>query len=77
MALGKAPWTLYSSAWDSTFVQRLVAGGDSGLSLVEHAIGKVGCGDVSILIEREVYRERTGLTDVRIWTLDGGLAAHG
>jgi hypothetical protein len=36
----------------------------------------VGCGDLSILLEREVYRERTGLSDVRIWALDARLAAH-
>jgi hypothetical protein len=36
----------------------------------------LGCGDLSILVEREVYRDRTGLPDVRIWTLDAGLRAH-
>ncbi len=73
---GRAPWELNSSKWDDDFLHRLVSGGMTGLTLVEHAIRGVGCGDLSILVEREIYRERTGLSDVRIWTLDAKLAAH-
>jgi hypothetical protein len=76
VASGEAPWVLFSSKWDGEFLRLLLAGAATGIPLVEHAMHKVGCGDLSILVERETYRERTGLSDVRIWTLDAGLAAH-
>jgi hypothetical protein len=76
VAGGEAPWVLFSSKWDGEFLRLLLAGAATGIPLVEHAMHKVGCGDISILVERETYRERTGLSDVRIWTLDAGLAAH-
>ncbi|WP_045877129.1 hypothetical protein [Pseudofrankia sp. DC12] len=61
---------------DGAFLERLVRGGSTGVSLVDHAMHELGCGDLSILMEREVYRDQTGISDVRIWTLDAGLAAH-
>ncbi|WP_035749940.1 hypothetical protein [Parafrankia discariae] len=76
VAEGKAPWSLNSSAWDGDFLRKLVDGGATGLGLVDHAVQGLGCGDLSILVEREIYRERTGLADVRIWTLDQTLGAH-
>lgn len=76
VASGQAPWRLYSSAWDGEFLDRLVAGGITGSSLVEHAVRGLGCGDLSILVEREVYRARTGISDVRIWTLDALLDSY-
>jgi predicted ATPase len=33
-------------------------------------------GDLVSRVERETYRERTGITDVRIWTLDASLHAY-
>jgi hypothetical protein len=76
VAVGKSPWRLHGAVWDAEFLRRLVAGGTTGLALVDHATHRLGCGDLSILVEREVYRDRTGLPDVRIWTLDAGLRAH-
>jgi hypothetical protein len=29
-----------------------------------------------VLAEREIYRERTGLTEVRVWSLDQDLLAY-
>jgi hypothetical protein len=76
VATGQAPWRLYSSAWDGGFLGRLAAGGMTGSSLVEHAVRGLGCGDLSILVEREMYRERTGISDVRVWTLDALLDSY-
>jgi hypothetical protein len=76
VAAGRAPWRLHSASWDSAFLHRLVRAGSTGATLVDHAMRELGCGDLSILVEREVYRDQTGISDVRIWTLDAGLAAH-
>jgi hypothetical protein len=54
-----------------------VRGGSTGMNLVEHAGSRVGCGDVCILAEREAYRSNSGLDDVRIWSIDAHLRAHG
>jgi hypothetical protein len=76
VAADEAPWHLHSVRWDGQYLERLVAGGLTGLSLVEHAVSHLGCGDLSILVEREIYRAEARISDVRIWTLDDGLNAY-
>ena len=39
-------------------------------------MSNVGCGDLCVLAEREIYRQRTGLTDVLVWSLDLELLAY-
>jgi hypothetical protein len=39
-------------------------------------MNNIGCGDLCVLAEREIYRERTGLTEVRVWSLDQDLLAY-
>ncbi len=73
---GKAPWHLHIFSWDRTFLSALLDGASTGSSLIEHAIAKVGCGDLCVLAERDLYRKRTAIQDVRIWTLDHQLASH-
>ena len=36
----------------------------------------LGCGDLCILAERDFYKQRTKLREVKIWTIDAQLAAH-
>ena len=71
----KAPWVLHEVGWDGRFLRVLAAGASSGVSLVEHALNKVGCGDLCILAERDRYLAgvSSGVT-AEIWTLDQGLA---
>ena len=76
VAADEAPWQLHSVRWDGEYLERLVAGGLTGLSLVDHAVSQLGCGDLSILVEREIFRAEARIQDVRIWTLDAGLNAH-
>src|SRR5262249_8173261 len=73
---GTAPWRLHVFSWNEDFLQSLVEGAATGRSLVDHAMSNVGCGDLCVLAEREIYRERTGLTDVRVWSLDRELLAY-
>jgi len=72
----KAPWQLHAFWWNEDFLASLIDGANTGTSLVEHAAAGVGCGDLCVLAERDIYRKRTAIDDVRIWTLDHGLEAY-
>jgi hypothetical protein len=72
----KAPWQLHAFWWDENFLKILIEGAGTGSSLVAHAVARVGCGDLCVLAERDIYRERTAIEDVQIWTLDQQLAAY-
>lgn len=73
---GTAPWVPHEFAWDSDFIRRLIAGASTGSDLVGLLTQRVGGGDLSILVERDLYRSRTRLTDVTIWTKDAALRAY-
>jgi len=65
--------------WDGVFLQTFLDGDGTGESWVNLASrGAIGGGDLSILVERQQYCERTGraLSVVGIWTLDKELAAR-
>jgi len=75
---GKSPFVLHETAWGGGFFDKLVRGGTTGTTLVDHLTqGQLGCGDVAILVERDHYLARvaTGVT-ATVWTLDRGLASH-
>lgn len=76
VAKDQAPWKLHSLAWDTDFLELLVERPAPGGTLVELAQGGLAGGDICILAEREMYKRRTGISDVRIWTLDRGLDAR-
>lgn len=71
----KAPWTLNAVGWDKGFLESLLAGAGTGTSLVEHAACRLGCGDLSILVEMDRYRARTAGLEVSLWTFDAQLDA--
>lgn len=73
---GEAPWTFNQTEWDGEYWSALIGGAGTGEPLEELLNRGIGTGDVAILAERETYRRRTGLQDVRIWTLDVGLSAY-
>lgn len=73
---GTAPWQLHSVQWDAAFLDHLISGASTGTPLVEWAVAQMGCGDLCILAEREAYRRRSGIRDVRVWSLDAHLTAH-
>lgn len=72
----KAPWTLNRVEWDEAHLLDLIGGAGTGSTLVELASQHLGCGDLSILAERNRYLERTSGTTAEIWTLDGQLASY-
>ncbi|GEC75365.1 hypothetical protein GCM10010213_19370 [Microbacterium maritypicum] len=72
---GKAPWVLHDVAWDRAFLKTLLDGADTMSSYVEHAVNKVGAGDLCIITERFYFQERSSVR-AGIWTFDAGLRAH-
>lgn len=76
--MSSPPWTIRDVHWDHDFLQRLLDGDSTESSLEEHLTRKqLGTGDVAILVERDRFREQMSVKDVRIWTLDSRLDAHG
>lgn len=73
---GTAPWQLHSVYWDAAFLEHLIAGASTGMTLVEQAANRMGCGDLCVLAEREAYRRNSAIKDVRVWSLDNHLQAH-
>ncbi|WP_157521017.1 hypothetical protein [Microbacterium sp. Leaf159] len=71
----KAPWVLHDVAWDRNFLRTLLDGADTMSTYVEHAMNKVGAGDLCIITERLQFEERSKIR-AKIWTLDDGLLAH-
>ncbi|WP_127841561.1 hypothetical protein [Actinomyces wuliandei] len=72
----QSPWLLDEVQWDNNFLRSLLNGAATDQPWVEHACQQsLGGGDLSILVERDQYRARTGLRDVRVWTLDRQLKA--
>ena len=70
------PWTVRASSWDEEFVQELLNGNATGSSLIDLVgDGRMGTGDIAILVERDRFRRETAYIDVGIWTLDRELAA--
>jgi hypothetical protein len=72
----KAPWTLHQFLWGKEFLDSLIAGCGTGSTLIDHATRKFGAGDLCILAEKEIYKARTRISNVSVWTLDGVLEAH-
>jgi len=73
---GTAPWQLHSVQWDSAFLEHVISGASTGMTLVDQAVNRMGRGDLCVLAEREAYRRRSGIKDVRVWSLDAHLRAH-
>jgi len=73
-----APFRLHEFGWDRSFLGRLLSGASTQTTLFQHLCGTaIGCGDLTILTEREVYLARTAKgTTASIWTYDDKLAAY-
>ncbi|MGF1648001.1 MAG: hypothetical protein ACFCVF_13915 [Kineosporiaceae bacterium] len=72
----RAPWRLHEVEWGAEFIRSLISGADTETDLVGHAMHGVGTGDLCILTERLMYRRRSRLQDVEIWSMDAKLSAH-
>lgn len=69
------PWVLHRVAWDEHFFTKLCDGVAGTGPFVECATQGLGCGDLAILVERELYVERSAIERAGVWTLDAQLAA--
>jgi hypothetical protein len=73
-AQGLTPWTLFERLWSSELIHALCDGASTPLDLIEHATqSQLGAGDLSIIVERDIYASRNSGLDVRIWTVDDRL----
>jgi hypothetical protein len=76
-ATSSPPWIVHNLDWDEKFLAALVAGDSTGSTLVEHFTNKLlGAGDLSILVERDMYAAKRAVASVEIWTIDEKLDAY-
>ena len=47
----EAPWRLHQFTWGEQFLAALISGAGTGRDLVDHAMAKMGSGDLCILAE--------------------------
>lgn len=72
------PWILHQAMLDEQFAEELLAGNSTGSSLVALlGDGRLGTGDVAILVERDQFKRKTAHAGLEVWTLDSELSAHG
>lgn len=72
------PWIVREVSLGQEFVDELLAGDSTGSDLVALlADGRLGTGDVALLVERDQYKRQTAHERVEVWTLDAELSAHG
>jgi len=70
------PWIIREVNWDDSFIQAIVEGDSTGADLVGLlGDGRLGVGDIAILVERDRFRAESAYRDVKVWTLDAGLDA--
>lgn len=80
---GTAPWVLHDATWDAGLLERIRTGCGTGTDLLGHAQGGdrvgLGAGDLSVLAERDLYREKRvdpRSVEVRVWSTDRLLATY-
>ena len=71
------PWILRDATLDQQFVDELLDGNSTASDLVTLlGDGRLGTGDVAILVERDQFKRKVAHTSVEVWTLDDELAAY-
>lgn len=76
---GDGRFELHELAWDEAFLVALASGDSTGETFIDLAgSGRMGGGDVAILVERDRYVASSGFRreDVGIWTLEAVLGAY-
>lgn len=72
------PWILHEATLDQQFAQELLAGDSTGSDLTTLlAAGRLGTGDVAILVERDQFKRKMAHASLEVWTLDLELSAYG
>ena len=63
---------------DQQFADELLAGDSTGSNLVTLlGDGRLGTGDVAILVERDQFKRSVAHAGVEVWTFDNELSAYG
>ena len=71
------PWILRETTLDQNFVDELLNGNSTGSDLITLlGDGRLGTGDVAILVERDQFKTKTAHARVDVWTLDDELASY-
>lgn len=71
------PWIVRDVKWDQELLSFLLSGDSTGSSLLDLlGDGRMGTGDVALLVERDDFRNSSRYTDVRVWTLEATLSSH-
>ena len=71
------PWILRDATLDRQFVDELLDGNSTGSDLVTLlGDGRLGTGDVAILVERDQFKRKTAHASVEVWTLENELSAY-
>jgi hypothetical protein len=74
---GESPFAVHEPSWDDAFLSELCGGNATGEPFVDLAgSGRMGAGDVAILVERDRFRAGSAYIDVDIWTLEAILGAY-
>lgn len=70
------PWIIRDITWDDRILQAFLDGDSTGSTLTDLlGSGRMGTGDVSILVERDEFRTNMAYTDVRVWSLEAELSS--
>jgi hypothetical protein len=76
-AAGLRRWSILGAEWNEQMVAQIVEGSITGMRFVDLAAhGLLGAGDIAILIERQMFLDRSSFRDVRIWTVENTLQAY-
>ncbi len=71
------PWILHQATLNQGFTEELLAGNSTGSNLVTLlGDGRLGTGDVAILVERDQFKQNVAHTGVKVWTFDNELSAY-
>ncbi len=75
--LADPPWVIRPATIDQQFIQELIDGDSTGSNLMTLlGDGRLGTGDVALLVERDQFPRETAYVTAEIWTLDDQLAAY-
>ena len=71
------PWIIRAVTMDQQFIQELLDGNSTGSDLVTLiGDGRLGTGDVALLVERDQFLRGTQYTSAEVWSLDQELTAY-
>lgn len=71
----EAPWVLHDFEWGETFLRAFLDGASTGTTWTDLAQAGIGGGDLSILVEADLFNRRLKIAS-EIWTYDQGLRSY-